>query len=249
MHTSWDTTSRLWHAPCQVRGEDIYFPSPDGSIASWGYARRDLPASAPSFAAGTLVPPTVPDLMSYCDPAWISGYHFTKAMRYRLEDEARTAPRMASPTPSLLLWGGTDSTGTPFLKPSFVVSTPPSLPESVGDWTIEGRDAGGSVLFTRAFAMSEIADAGEGTGGFAFLLPIRPGWESLASITLTGPGSATTLDASTDRPMSIWRDAEGQVRAIVRGELTLAYGETNGLTGTGLDVLFSRGIPPPESWR
>ena len=239
----------LRHAPCGVRGEDISFPTRDGSIASWGYARRDLPASEPSFAAGTLVPPTVPDLMSYCDPAWISGYHFTKAMQHRLEDAARTAARIASPTPSLLLWGGTDSAGTPFLEPSFAVSAPPSLPDSVGDWIIEGRDAGGSILFTRAFAMAEIADAGEGTGGFAFLLPIRPGWESLASITLTGPGGTTTLDASTDRPMSIWWDAGGQVRAIVRGDLTLAYGETNGLAGTGLNVLFSRGIPSPESWR
>ena len=238
----------LLHAPCGLPSRtdfDLSFPNRDGSIASWGYARRDLPP----FAAGTLIAPSVSDLMSYCAPAWISGYHFTKAMRYRLKHEARTAPRVASSTPTLLLWGGTDSTGTPFLEPSFVVSAPPSLPETVGDWTIEARAAGGSVLFTHAFAMDEVADADEGTGGFAFLFPVRPGWESLASITLTGPSGATTLDTATDRPMSIWRDAEGQVRAIVRGELTLAYGETNGLAGAGLDVLFSRGIPPPESWR
>ena len=238
----------LFHAPCGIsrRETDYGFPSRDGSIALWGYARRDLSA----FAAGTLVPPTTPDLMSYCDPAWISGYHFTKAMQYRLENEARAARHIASPTPSLLLWGGTDSTGTPFLEPSFVVSAPPSLPESVGgEWTIEGRDTDGSALFTRAFSMPKIADADDGTAGFVFLLPIHPGWASLASITLTGPGGTTTMDASTDRPLSIWRDAEGQVRAIVKGELTMAYGETNGLTDTGLNVLFSRGIPLRESWR
>ena len=64
-----------------------------------------------------------------------------------------------------------------------------------------------------------------------------------ASITLTGPGGTTALDGSTDHPMTIWRDDEGQVRALLRGELTLAYWATNGLTRSRFDILFSRGIP------
>ena len=35
-----------------------------------------------------LTAPGTPDLMSYCHPTWIGDYGFTKALRFRLEDEA-----------------------------------------------------------------------------------------------------------------------------------------------------------------
>ncbi|MDE2882482.1 MAG: hypothetical protein OXP70_11545 [Acidobacteriota bacterium] len=156
---------------------------------------------------------------------WISDYHFTKALEYRLQTEnsaATAVPR--SPVQSLLLWGGADSRGTPYLEPAFVVNAPPSLPESDGLWTIEGRDAGGRVLFSLSFARPEIADAGAAAGGFAYTLPVRPGWEDLASVTLSGPGGRTVLDADTDRPLSIYRAGDGKVRAILQGDPAQADG-------------------------
>ena len=100
----------LDHAPCGVSG-DIWFPDPDGSIGAWGYDFED---------GGRLVSPSTPDLMSYCDPAWVSDYHFTKALRYRLADEGYDAAATVAPkAQSLLLWGGTSPDGVPFwIRPS-----------------------------------------------------------------------------------------------------------------------------------
>ena len=50
-------------------GPDPDYPYPDGSIGVWGYDLLD----------GRLVDPSTADLMSYCDPAWISDYSFNKA--------------------------------------------------------------------------------------------------------------------------------------------------------------------------
>ncbi len=247
----------LRHAPCGgAGGPDPIFPDRRGGIAAWGYAVRKLVnwsyrwGSGQGFAAGRMVPPGIPDVMSYCgNPEWISEYHFTKALEYRIQDEAPAAAvTAAAPVRSLLLWGGVDSTGTPSLEPAFVVDAPPSLPERGGEWSIEGRDADGTVLFALPFAMPPVADAGEGAGGFAFALPVRPGWEALADLTLSGPDETATLDGSTDRPMSVWRDGNGQVRAVLRGPPVQADGAPPGGLA-GFRVIVSRGIPAPEAWR
>ena len=230
----------LGHAPC---GDpdwftlDSRFPNRFGRSGAWGF----------DFAKDSLMPPSRPDLMSYCRPKWVSDYHFTKALRHRLS--AETSSSQAS-TSALLLWGGVDSTGTPYMEPAFVVDAPPALPEGDGPWTIEGTTATGQTLFTLPFAMPEIADAGEGAGGFAYTLPIRPGWEDLVSITLSGPDNATaTLDSATDRPMSIYRDRNGTVRAILRGDPLQADAMPGPLAGLALDVNTSRGIPAVAEWR
>ena len=225
----------LGHAPCGVRSSDEYFPDRRGRIGAWGYAVR----AVRGFAKGLLVPPTVPDLMSYCfNPEWISEYHFNRAVRFRLEDKEPEERRRA-PARSLLLWGGVDSTETLHLEPAFVVDAPPALPEATGDYELEGRTADGAVLFSLAFEMPRIADGGEGAGGFAYVLPIRPEWGRLASITLSGPEGDVTMDGSTDSPMAIYRDRRsGQVRAMLRGDAPRPV-----WAGSGFDVFRSRGIP------
>ena len=72
--------------------------------------------------------------MSYCGPQWISDYSFTNALRYRLFDEGVPAAAATAATKSLLLWGGIGADTIPFLEPVFVVSAPPALPDSVGEY-------------------------------------------------------------------------------------------------------------------
>ena len=230
----------LWHAPCGgAGGPDPSFPYRDGSIGSWGY----------DFAAGGgQVHPSTPDIMSYCAPAWISDYHFTNALRYRLFDEgASAADSGARSAESLLLWGGTDTEGEPFLNPAFVVDAPATLPDSAGEYRLVGHSANGTELFALDFPMAEVAD-GDGRLSFAFAVPVRPGWaDQLATITLAGPGGTATLDRDTDRPMTILRDpATGQVRGILRdppvaGAQPEAWGAI--VPDARLEVLYSRGIP------
>ena len=240
----------LRHAPCGgAGGPDPSFPSPDGSIGAWGYDFRD---------GGRPVHPSTPDLMSYCGPPdWISDYHFTNALRFRLDradSVTLRAPPLASPTGrSLLLWGGIGPDGVPYLEPAFVVDAPPSLPRSSGDHRLMGRADDGTALFSLAFAMPEVAD-GDGGSSFAFVLPVQPGWEdSLAAITLDGPGGTVTLDGETDLSMAILRNPRnGQVRGILRDpprENQVAAAAAPGAPGSTLEVLFSRGLPGAEAWR
>ena len=234
----------LGHAPCRATSAlDPSFPYPRGRIGAWGYDR------------GGLVGPWKPDNMSYCHPGWTSDYNFTKALRHRLADEGAQAAALPAPATSLLLWGGVDTTGTPFLDPAFVANAPPALPDSAGDYTVTGRDAAGRQLFSLSFAMQvELAEDAE-TSSFVFALPARPGWaEALATITLSGPGGSVALDGESDIPMAILRDPQtGQVRGFLRDSQaslpTQTAADAAGSLAPGFDVLFSRGIPSAEEWR
>ncbi|MCY3704929.1 MAG: hypothetical protein OXH08_05410 [Gammaproteobacteria bacterium] len=231
-------TMSLYHAPaCRAGGADPEFPDRYGSIGAWGY----------DFEGGSLVPPNVPDVMSYCDPSWVSDYHFANALRFRLSDEAEVPPAGAQRTASLLLWGGTEPGGELFLNPAFVVDAKPALPDIAGEHRITGRTGNGDELFSVSFGLPEVAD-GDGGSSFAFILPVESGWtRNLASITLSGPGGEALLDADTDIPTSILLDpSTGQVRGILRAA-PQAYGADAPpppLAGLNrVNTLFSRGIP------
>lgn len=235
----------LGHAPCVATIIlDHSYPYSDGSIGAWGYDFRD---------SGKLVPPSTSDVMSYCYPRWISDYHFTNALRFRLYDE-RTAAAASPSTRSLLLWGGVGADSVPFLEPTFVVDAPPALPDSAGDYRITGRTTNGDELFSLSLTMPETAD-GDGSSSFAFALPVRAGWEDrLATVTLSGPEGTATLAGESDIPMAILRDPQtGQVRGILRDSqaslLTQTAADAAGSLVPGVDVLFSRGIPGTEEWR
>ena len=183
----------LSHAPGAPRPDPSY-PYPDGSIGAWGYDFR---------YGGSLVPPSRRDLMSYGTRRWVSDYHFTTALRYRLLEEG--AAVAAGSTRSLLLWGGVDADSVPYLEPAFVIDAPASLPDSAGEYRIAGRTASGADLFSFSFTMPEIAD-GDGSSSFVFALPVRAGWEDgLATITLSGPAGSATLDDDSDIPMAALR--------------------------------------------
>ena len=233
----------LSHAPCGVSGDPSY-PYSDGSVGAWGYDFGN---------GGKLMHPSNVDLMSYCQPRWISDYHFANALRFRLLDEGAPQAAAALPTRSILLWGGVGTDTVPFLEPAFVVDAPPMLPDSAGEWRITGRAADGRMLFDLSFTMPEVADS-DGAGGFAFTLPTRSAWaDALASITLSGPTGEAILDGTSDIPMAILRNPRnGQVRGILRDlpPATQAAADMVGqAAGPGLETLFSRGIPGAAAWR
>ena len=238
----------LQHAPCNTTwSTDPFFPQTDGSIGAWGYDFRE---------GGRLLPPNQPDLMSYCRPGWISEYHFSNALRFRLNTAAASAPLsfVSVPARSLLLWGGVDAGGVPFLEPAFVVDAPPSLPRRTGGYEITGRTAAGGELFSVSFKMPDRAD-GDGRSSFAFVLPVQPGWsDELADITLSGPGGSVRLDENTDRPVTILRNrGTGHIRGILRELPLSAVTRENSVSplslDSGMEVVTSRGLPGREDWR
>ena len=242
-------TMNLLHTPCGgANNQDQSYPYSNGSIGVWGYDFRN---------GGSLVAPHNRDLMSYCGRGvgWISDYHFTNALRYRLFDESPPAEAIAASSKSLLLWGGMDPEGEPFLEPAFVVDAPAALPDSAGEYRVTGRTASGGELFSLSFTMPETAD-GDGSSSFVFALPVQPGWaENLSSVTLAGPEGSASLDGDSDRPMVILRNPRtGQVRGFLRDlppatqAAKAAEDAARRTAEAGLEMLFSRGIPDAESW-
>ena len=232
----------LGHAPCGTLGDPNY-PDPEGSIGTWGY----------DFRTEELVPPWHKDIMSYCGPIWIGEYYFAQALRHRLFAAGSATAVPNAPAESLLLWGGFNTEGDLYLNPAFVVDAPPALPDSTGDYTLNGRAAGGGALFSLSFAMPKLSEE-EGGSSFAFVLPVQRGWaDTLSSITLSGPDGDVTLDANSDRPMAILRDpVSGQVRGFLHDlpqAAQAAMDAAGQAAGSGLQVLLSRGIPDAPAWR
>ena len=232
----------LDHAPCGGIGpgtDDPWFPFPGGNIGVWGY----------DIEQNTLVPPSTPDLMSYCpDPNWISDFFFNKALNHRLTNEDG-AVMAAAQARTLLIWGGRDVDGVPYLDPAFVVDAVPSTPLEGGDYTIEGVAADDEVLFSYSFDMPVNPDARGDEAGFVFTLPVQRSWAgNLESITLSGPGGTDVLDGTTNRPMAILRDpVTRQVRAFLSDLPAEGSGSSvsarAAVEDPGLEMLFSRGIP------
>lgn len=231
----------LLHAPCGFApGPDVAYPHRGGLIGAWGY---DVETEA-------LVAPQAPDLMSYCDPAWVSEYHFSNALRFRMWPDGIEASSAARPTRSLLIWGGRDPDGRPFLEPAFIVDAHPALPPPGREYRIIGRTDAGQELFSFSFDMPVVADGEGETSGFVFLVPVSNDWaDALAGITLAGPDASVTLGPGTERPALILKDPRsGQVVGILTGLPAGTEVETVVATlglDAGTSVMVSRGVPEP----
>ena len=226
----------LWHAPCGGAGfPDPSYPYKRGSIGAWGYDHRGDSLIDKNKAK---------DLMTYCEPKWVSDYHFEKAHQHRTLQKMSRGEARGRTGPSLLVWGARSPSGELSMDPALLVEGRSLLPEARGDHTLTGLDDAHRELFSISFEMAEPADAEEGTGIFVFLLPVEPGWEALASLVLAGPGDAVvTLDGDAEATMTLIRDSRsGQVRAI-RGDFAERPSPPPGHV-----VRWSRGVPDSEEW-
>ena len=235
----------LGHPPCGgPANPDPSYPYSDGSIGTWGY----------DLLNQTLLDPGTPELMSYCDPIWISGFYFNKALGYRLSlvEEAPLAAVYGPSSRSLLLWGGIDEFGELVLNPAFAVYAAPSMPNRDGPYLVTGESEDGDILFTVSFGMVEVAD-GDGGKSFAFILPARPDWpDRLTGITLSGPEGAAEIEHESGQTTALLVDRiTGRIRGILRdwlspGESLTAARRT--LPEPGLEVIISTGLPDPADW-
>ena len=236
-------TMGLLHAPCgDPVGTDISFPYEGGTIGNWGY----------DFHTDDLVSPDIYDLMSYCQPRWISDYHFIRALKHRQLNEAD--PIFASRVPSnrsILFWGGINEYNELVLEPAFVVDAPPSLPLKDGPYRLSGEGEEGNSLFSFGFDMNEITD-GEGST-FAFTIPVQSDWRAkLARISLEGPEGIVSLGNESDSTVALLLD---RLTGKARGFLRNWIGETGNsvvarrlLPDNDLKIITSNGIPNASDW-
>ena len=220
----------LRHAPCGgALSPDPDFPYEDGSIGVFGYETR-------GGNTRMVDPAEYRDLMTYCDPSWISDYHFVKAMEFRREHESLIL-RSTDPEPTLLLWGNAGGAGL-LLEPAFVIDAPPKPPARAGPYRLEGLDAAGRSLFSLSFAPDEVDHGG---GQFAFAIPYEGRWggpHGLHRVRLSGPDGSVSIERSGSRRASLVMDPEtGRLRGILRDPGKAPR------WAEGLEFLVSDGVP------
>ena len=191
--------------------------------------------------------------MSGCRERWISEYYFSYALRHRLTPEGTNDAAHLTPVTSLLLWGGLDPEGGPYLEPIFVVDAPPTLPQSAGDYKIAGWTSAGDTLFSLNFDLA-LAGHPDPSSKFAFVLPVDQDWADIPStITFSGPNGHFTMDGDTSQPMVVLRNPRtGAIRGILRdpsGLKTQADYADVAIAYPGHQVLYSQGIPDSTAWR
>jgi len=244
------------HAPCgNPGGPDPQYPYANASIGTWGL---DLPA------LDLKAPGTYKDLMSYCNPDWISDYNYLAVMSFR-----GTAPAVAQAAEpvareGLMVWGRILN-GNVILEPSFAVTAPVQLPSRPGPNRVEGFDVAGRRVFSVSFEGALVADLPRGDERhFAFVVPLSAAERgTLATVQLIGDG-LTVRQARTGLrtapaaapPVVTRRGDELEVRwdpsyplAVIRDAQTgeiLSFAR-NGLgrvpaTGAGIKVELSEGV-------
>ncbi|MFP4622672.1 MAG: M66 family metalloprotease [Gemmatimonadota bacterium] len=161
----------LPHAPCGNPADaDPAYPYEDGLIGQHGYGGRAVLADGKFLydrERSTVHRPWEKyDLMSYCDPIWISDYNYEKVLAYRdtsaydaaLADPATGMPdgtpasTAAAPRePALVIQGGVHD-GRLTLAPALEWQVPATAMKDgaggAGPYTLEGLDGHGAVVFS-----------------------------------------------------------------------------------------------------
>jgi len=159
----------LLHAPCGgVLGSDPSYPYTNGAIGVWGLQLNGL----------VLKSPTLPDFMGYCQPNWVSDYHWSGMMTYR-QGGGPSAGQGGGQ--GLLVWGRITPLGV-VLEPAFQVPLGP-VPTDGGPNQVELLRADGSVLRSARFEAPEIGDLpGAPERHFSVVVPLGTDPTALAGL-------------------------------------------------------------------
>ena len=221
----------LRHIACGgAGGPDLNYPHDPNSIGIYGF----------DVDAGAIVHPRqYVDLMSYCDPAWISDYSYRIALNRRLQLEstaARAAWEAIPEESTIMLWGSVGE-GEMLMEPAFLVEARSSVPSTGGPYRLEGYGPGGELRFGFDFTPQPVEFGSE---HFHFHVPYDPDRDGqLDRVVLSGPEGEAVLGPSSTSPMAIVINrSSGQVRAILRD-----WNGSTALVDADTEILFSDGLP------
>ena len=225
----------LSHAPCGgAGGPDPDYPHEDGRIGVWGYDNDNRELKDPARYL---------DVMSYCDPVWISDYHFDRATTHRLNGDGGVVLNgFVERRDVLVVWGSVYE-GRLQLDPAILLRGPVEMPSAPGPYTVEGLGPDGERKFAFSFAPLP-TDHGGST--FVFFVPYDPEWdEDLERVSLAGPEGRDEVFRGSAPPVAVATHPEtGVIKAIVRD-----WDGTELPIMDGLDVSVSTGLPGPRGGR
>jgi hypothetical protein len=246
------------HAPCGNPSlVDGAFPYSGALIGPYGY----------DITSGQLKFPVLRDLMSYCNPPWISDYTYKGILNYRTNNPMSVTVTTTGATQrGLLVWGRIEQ-GRLVLEPGIEVDAPAKLPSRSGPHRVEAFGPSGETLFSLAFAGDRVADSQDPDDQtFAFIVPLSQlrgvalnrlrfsalgrqveqrgsGGGSVPSAQRTAPGRVrVSWNASSDR-IALVRDARtGHILSFARGGNVDVRTESN-----DLEITLSDGVKSTKS--
>jgi Peptidase M66 len=218
----------LDHAPCGVSG-DANYPFADGRVGDVGidpFQRQ-------------LHPSTDKDFMSYCDPIWVSAYHYNKMLRVLAPAAAAAQP--AAVGDGLLISGSIYSdTVTAQLSASVPLSSTETVePGGSGPYRVELRDTNGTVQYTYAFTPQALdSHIGAPDYGFSFVAPLIANlgriqlWKDSTLIaeqvaSNVQPNLTATYANATDTITVNWQASSPDATPV---GVSLRYSSDNGLS-------------------
>ena len=236
------------HAPCgPAGGTDPEFPYAGGTIGTWGLQLNGFILKSPS----------TPDLMGYCQPAWVSDYNWTAMVQYR--QSGFEAPAQGAAADGLLIWGRITPGGV-VLEPAFRVPASGGNAAAPGDNQLDLIGSNGTVLRSIRFGATPISESGE-ERQFAFVVPGGVELDAVTALRVRAEGRSETRAAlaggdpevSVARvdanrlslrwnagryPMVLVRDGTtGRILSFARGGDVMLWS-----TGQNVDLQFSSGV-------
>jgi Peptidase M66 len=176
----------LDHAPCGgPSNPDPKYPYAGAAIGVWGYD---------TVLAKLYSPLTNLDIMSYCTPVWTSDYNYKSVLTFRTGtggfDVATAADTaMSQPAESLIARGIVHDDGSVELLPSFRTTATPMPVTGSGGYTLECRDAKGSVVTSTPIDLLEVGCDGRVQHHFIVVLPMSSAaMDAVAGLTVTKAG-------------------------------------------------------------
>ena len=220
------------HTPCGgPANPDPNFPYSDGSIGQYGL----------DVQANRLYVPTTKDMMTYCNPKWVSDYTYRKLFNAQAQAEI-SAMRLTAEEPAeqgLLVRAQISGAGVE-LKPAYVLPGPFSQTPEPGDYLVEVLDGSGQVISQTAVQAFQAELEEEGQERIFGINAVVPLGDSAASFRLMKDGQLLAEQAlrpaAEARPslngQSVQWTEDIQQPALVR------YSEDGGHTWTtlGIDV-------------
>jgi hypothetical protein len=127
------------HSPCGVKtGVDGGYPYSGGAIGQFGLDVTDL-------TQFKLYPDTIRDLMSYCQPAWVSDYTYQGFYSYLLQHAYRTEDQIQVAKDSLFIRVSAGENGTYILEPVYTLKGFPEQANNESEFQLEFLDQAGNV--------------------------------------------------------------------------------------------------------
>lgn len=198
------------HTPCGgASNPDPNFPYSDGSIGQYGL----------DVQANRLYAPATKDVMSYCNPKWISDYTYRKLLNAQTKSEISAMSLTAGQTAEQGLLVRAEITGDRVeLKPAYVLPGPFNQMPAEGDYLVQVMDSGGTVLNETAVQAYKAATEDDSdVSGINTIIPLSD--SSAASFRLMKDGQVLaeqSLRPASDARNTLSAASDAQQPALVR---------------------------------